>query len=256
MSDSNEYKLEDLQKLSTPEIKKIAKDFGINLKQKLEELIKQIIDPKLRILTIEEKKRQTKKEKTRITKPQTKKLSPRKKESSRSSKSSSSKREIPSPISEREKLFLNKQVVQSVISRIIRYNDKYTFLSEIDFNYTVISNLLNIDYTNEWAKTSKTVIKYLESNNILKLAEYLEYLNSNVNELKKIINNKEPNKIKNSCEFIEKIIIRINENIKSQSNNIIKIKEEYKNSINTDINKINNKNIIKTNNFTIGNKLI
>ncbi len=267
MSDSNEYKLEDLQKLSTPEIKKIAKGFGINLKQKPEKLIDQILDPKSRKLT----KAATKKTRiVKVTKPQTKKRSPRKKESSRSSKSSSSKRETPSPISEREKLFLNEQVVQSVISRIITDNDKYTFLSEIDFNYTEISKLLNIDYTNEWVKTSKTVIKYLESNNILKLAEYLEYLNSNVNELKKIINSikhiiinvrkqvskTQVSKIEKLCDIITKTIIIINKNIASQPNNFIKIKEEYKNSINTDIDNFNSHETIRTNKFTITNKLI
>jgi len=258
MSDSNEYKLEDLEKLSNKEIREIASGLGINLNQKLEDLIKQILHPRSRKFTkAATKKFRTLKVETKPqTKPQTKKLPPRKKESSRSSKSSSSRRETPSPISEGEKLFLNKQVVQSVISRIIIDNDEYTFLSEIDFKYTEISKLLNIDYTNEWAKTSKKVIKYLESNNILKLAQDLEYLNS-INELKKIINtHKSQEKIKNLCDNITETIIRINKNIKSQSNNIIKIKEQYKNTINTDIDKFNSKEIIKSNNFTIRNKLI
>jgi|MDSY01.2.fsa_nt_gb hypothetical protein len=268
MSDSNEYKLEDLQKLSRPEIKKIAKGFGINLKQKLEKLIKQIIDHKLRIVTIAEKKRQTKKEKTRIvkvTKPQTKKLSPRKKESSRSSKSSSSKRETPSPISEREKLFLNKQLVQSVISRIIINDYEYAFLKEIDFNYTGIIKLLNIDYTNDWPKNFKTVKDYLESKNILKLAEDLYLIFKYVNELKKKIDSinvmkqvskTQVSKIEKLCDIITNTIIIINKNIASQPNNFIKIKEEYKNSINTDIDNFNSHETITTNKFTITNKLI
>jgi hypothetical protein len=254
MSDSNKYKLEDLQELPRQEIRKIANDLGINLNQQLKDLIKQILHPKSRKLT----KAATKKFRTLKveTKPQTKKLSRRKKESSRSSRSGSSKRETPSPITEREKLLFNEQTVLGVISRIIINNDEYTFLSEIDFNYSEISKLLNIDYTNEWTKNYKTVKDYLESKNILKIAEDLYLIFKYVNELKKIINSQQLKEIENLCKFIKKIIIRININIKSQSNNIIKIKEEYKNTINTDIDKFNSKEMIKTNKFTITDKLI
>ncbi len=255
MSDSNEYKLEDLQKLSTKEIREIARRLGINLNQLLEDLIHQILHPKSRTLT----KAATKKTRIlKVTKPQTKKLSPRKKESSRSSRPGSSKRETPSPISEREKLFLNKQLVQSVISQIIINDYKYAFLKEIDFNYTGISKLLNIDYTNEWPKNYETVKDYLESKNILKIADDLYLIFKYFNELKKIIDSQQPKlkEIKNLCKFIRKTIIIINKNIVSQQNNFIKIKEEYKNSINTDIDNFNSNEIIRTNKFTITNKLI
>ena len=254
MSNSEKYELQDLENMTNAQIVTIAKKKFINATRKREVLIKEIANIIPRVYTKQ-------KNKTQKNKTQKKQEVPQmhiqiKKSSSRSSKSSSTKQQTPSKSNSRERAYLNKDSVRAVISAIITDNKEYTFLTKIDFDYSEISKLLNINYKDEWRITSQKVIDYLESNNILHIAINLEHLNSFVYKLDRIVTKK--SEIKNIDEYSDNIahyISLVNTSIKSQPNHYIKIKEEYKKLINDYVDKFNTKKHVKDNDFTITNKL-
>ena len=249
MSNSEKYELQDLENMTISNIKDIAKKKCINARQNIEDLKKQIANKMPRVYSNQKNKTQKKQEVPPIH-------IQIKKSSSHSSKSTSSKKETRSKSNSGERAYLNKDSVRAVISAIITDNKEYTFLTKIDFDYSEISKLLNINYKDEWRITSQKVIDYLRTNNILDIAKNLEYLNSDIRNLSIIVNYKKNiNKIDDFCDNITASISRVNNYIKSQPNNFIKINEEYKKHVNNNVDEFNTKKHVKDNNFTIPIKL-
>lgn len=249
MSNSEKYELQDLENMTNDQIVTIAKKKFINATRKREVLIKEIANVIPRVYTKQKNKTQKKQE----VPPMHTQI---KKSSSRSSKSTSSKQKTPSKTNSKERSYLNKDTVRAVISSIITGNTQYTFLGKLDFDYSKISKLIKINYKDKWNITSKKVIDYFKTNNILNIAKELEELNSLIRKLHIIVDKKsEIKNIDDYCDNITGCISRINKYVKSIPSNLIKINHEYKNYINDYVDKLNTKKYIKDNNFTIPNHL-